>query len=554
MGVSACVDNTLSRRSFVKGAAAAGALALASAGAARADVAVTVLPETWDYAADVVIVGYGAAGAMAAREAVAEGASAIVLEKCDEAMCGGSTCASAGAVFPNDPTAMYGWSRGYISQETIQAVVGEGMADAAWLDAHGLDRATGGKGVYATTKQAVDALGVNVLYETPARHLVLDPVTREVLGVQAEGPDGSIINVKANKGVLLASGGFLGNSELVARFVVPKEVGMANQGAPTCTGDGLLMAQSAGAALKNLTWMCLELNGQASVAFRKASEELGCGMAHTPTGEFCGARIIVNQQAKRFMDEDKEYIHTKSLYPPFDYGGGWMAYTGFKNLPMYLIFDSQLMGSGKLSGADTLSMIGWSYAKDIYTWSDDNQAELDRGWLVKADTIEELVEKLAENSGHEALDAAVLQETIDTYNSYCEQGADPEFHRAEQPNAFYGTPCLQQLGKPPYYAAELVPNAIYTIGGLHWGEDGSTLDWDGNPIPGLYHAGDVGQYSEVSVVGIEDCMGMGSYTCRTIISKPVRDISGTVLVEVEVPAADASAEADISAYYATASE
>ena len=106
MGVSACVDNALSRRSFVKGAAAAGALALASAGAARADVAVTVLPETWDYAADVVIVGYGAAGAMAAREAVAEGASAIVLEKCDEAMCGGSTCASAGAVFPNDPTAM----------------------------------------------------------------------------------------------------------------------------------------------------------------------------------------------------------------------------------------------------------------------------------------------------------------------------------------------------------------------------------------------------------------------------------------------------------------
>ena len=99
-----------------------------------------------------------------------------------------------------------------------------------------------------------------------------------------------------------------------------------------------------------------------------------------------------------------------------------------------------------------------------------------------------------------------------------------------------------------------MPNAIYTIGGLHWGEDGSTLDWDGNPIPGLYHAGDVGQYSEVSVVGIEDCMGMGSYTCRTIISKPVRDIPGTVLVEVEAPAVDASAEADISAYYATASE
>ena len=223
MNTAACAVDSLNRRSFVKGAAASGALALATASmvattTARADVPITVLPDVWDYAADVVIVGYGAAGAMAAREAVALGASALVLEKCDEGMCGGSTCASAGAVFPNDAASMYEWSRGYVSLETIQTVIGEGLADAGWLDAHGLDRTTGGKGVWATTKQAVDALGVNVLYETPARHLVLDPATREVLGVQAEGPDGTAVNVKANKGVLLASGGFLGNAELVARF------------------------------------------------------------------------------------------------------------------------------------------------------------------------------------------------------------------------------------------------------------------------------------------------------------------------------------------------
>ena len=551
----------IERRDFLKTAALGGA-ALSAAGLglgalapqAQAQTIVSELPQTWDYEADVVIVGYGIAGASAAREAIAEGVSCIVLEKCDETMCGGSTCASAGAIFPNNVDNMYAWSRGYISKETIQAVTDEGLAVATWLDANGLDRTTGGKGVWATSKKIVDGCGVTVLYETPGKKLIADPVTHEVFGVQAEDKAGNVITVKANRGVLLSTGGFLGNEELVARFVVPKEVGLVNQGAPTCTGDGLLMGLSVGAALKNLTWMCLELNGQASVAYKKASEELGTAMLHTPDGEYCGARIIVNAQGKRFMDEDKEFIHTKCLYEPFNYGGGWMAYTGFTNLPMYLIFDSQLMDGGKLSGAGTLGAIGWAYAKDIYTWSDDNQAELEKGWLVQADTIEELVAKLAESSGNDPIDAAALQETIDTYNGYCEQGVDPDFHRAEQPNAYYGTPKLQALGKPPYYAAQLSPCAIYTIGGLHWGERGETLDWDGNPIPGLYHAGDVGQYSEVSVVGIEDCMGMGSYACRTICAQPVRDIPGESTNVVEVPTAEMMAAADITAVAAPAAQ
>lgn len=537
---------SLTRRSFVAGAAvAAGFAGLTAGGAAMAKTPATELPQTWDYEADVVVVGYGAAGAAAAREAIAQGASVLVLEKCDEFLCGGSTAASAGAVFPNDVENMYAWSRGYIDRETIGAVVNEGLQVATWLDANGLDRSAGGKGIWATTKKIVDACGPTVLYETPAKQLVADPVTHEVFGVLAEDAQGNPVAVKAVKGVLLASGGFLGNEELVHRFVVPREVGMVNQGAPTCTGDGLLMALSVGAALKNLTWMCLELNGQASVAFTKASEELGTAMLHTPDGEFCGARIIVNQKAQRFMDEDREFIHTKCNYAPFDYAGGFMAYQGFANLPMYLVFDSQLMGSGKLSGAGTLSAIGWAYAKDIYTWSDDNMAELEKGWIVQADTLDELVEKLAEQSGNEPLDAAALQQTIDTYNGYCAEGADPEFHRAAQPNMFYGTPCLQPLGTPPYYACQLSPCAIYTIGGLHWGPGGATLDWDGNPIPGLYHAGDVGQYSEISVVGIEDCMGMGSYACRTICGQPARSIPGEVKTVVPAPGADQVAAAAI---------
>ena len=532
----------------MKGAAlTAGAAMVASAGTAMADNVAAPLPESWDYEADVVIVGYGAAGAAAAREAIAQGVSAVVLEKCDEFWCGGSTCASAGAVFPNDVESMYNWSRGYISREEIGDVVNSGLAMAGWLDANGLDRGDGGKGTYGSTKQIVDACGPNVLYETPAKRLVVDPLTHEVFGVIAEDAQGNEVAVKANKGVLLASGGFLGNEELVHRFVVPREVGMLNQGAPTCTGDGLLMAVSAGAALKNLNWMCLELNGQASIAYTKASEEIGTAILHTAMdSDKAGARIIVNQKGQRFMDEDKEFIHTKCNYAPFDYSGGFMAYEGFANLPMYLIFDSQLMDNVRLGNGGMLNTIGWAYAKDLYTWSEDNKAELERGWFVQADTIEELVEKLAEQSGNDPIDAEVLKQTIETYNGYCADGVDADFHRAEKPNMHYGEPALVALGEPPYYACQVSPCAIYTIGGLHWGPGGATLDWDGNPIPGLYHAGDVGQYSEISVVGIEDCMGMGIVACRTICGQPSREIPGEATTVIEPPSADQIAAATIA--------
>ena len=403
----------------------------------------------------------------------------------------------------------------YISREAIQQIADEGGRIAGWFD----------------------ACGPQVLYETPAKRLIADPATNEVFGVLAEDASGNPVTVKANKGVLLASGGFLGNEELVHRFGVPRQVGMVNQGAPTCTGDGLLMGLSVGAALKNLNFWCLELNGLGSVGYTKAAQELGTAITHSPSGDAAGARIIVNQKGKRFMDEDKEFLHTKCNYEPFNYAGGWLAYEGFSNLPMYLIFDSQLMNSGPLGNGGNFATIGWAYAKDIYTWSADNQAELERGWFVQADTVEELVQKLAEQSGHDPIDA---------YNGYCADGYDPDCHRLEYSNKVYGEPSMLPLGQPPYYACEISPCAIYTIGGLHWGEGGATLDWDGNPIPGLYHAGDVGQYSEVSVVGLQDCMAMGAITCRTICGQPSREIPGEAATVVEAPTAGQIAAATIA--------
>lgn len=543
-------NERISRRAFLRGAAAGavgiGVLGMGIAGAE--EKMADYLPAAWDYEADVVIVGYGVAGGAAAREAIAEGVSCIVLEKCDEAFCGGSACASAGAMFGNPPDGVNAWARGYVSRETIDKVWAEGSKIHQWLGDKGLDTGTQGVGVYNSLKNAVDSCGVTVLYETPGKRLVFDPTTHEVFGVCAEDKDGNEVYVKANKGVLLATGCFLANEELMHRFLIPKEVHLANVGAASCTGDGLLMGLSVNAALKNMTWQCLENYGQGSVALQKGSDELGTGLLHLPAGEFRGARIYVNQKGKRFMDEDFWYCHTKGNNPALEYGGMWLAYEGFVNLPMYLIFDSQLFEGGCIGPHN--AGIGWANAKGIYNWSSDNKAELEKGWIVKADTIEDLVERLAEQSDHDPIDSETLKASIETYNGYCAEGLDKDFARASVQNPILGPSTLEAITKPPYYACELVPAAIYTIGGLHWGEGGETLDWDGNPIPGLYHAGDVGQFTEVGVLGLRDNMAAGSYTCRTICQAERRLIPGEAAVAIPMPTAEEMAAADISGYTA----
>ena len=120
---------------------------------------------------------------------------------------------------------------------------------------------------------------------------------------------------------------------------------------------------------------------------------------------------------------------------------------------------------------------------------------------MKGDTIEELVQNLAKQSGNPAIDAETLKNTIATYNSYCANGEDPDFGRS----SFY----LDAFGEGPYYAAQILPTAVYTIGGLAGGENCETLDWDGNPIPRLYHAGDIGQPTKILIAALQGALSLG---------------------------------------------
>lgn len=209
--------------------------------------------------------------------------------------------------------------------------------------------------------------------------------------------------------------------------------------------------KAAGAALYNANSHGIEIR---YLALKKASEELGTGMLTGPVGEKRSARLFVNGAGKRFMNEEEYLVHNKDLYKWLTFpGNAETGYLGWTNQPVYLIFDSQLFGSEAVGGfwAD----YGWAYSKGIYTWSADNQAELDKGWLVRGDTLEELAANLAAQSGQAPLDAAALAATVQEYNAAAASGQDA-----------LGRTAMLPLDKGPFYAAELSMSVMYTIGGL----------------------------------------------------------------------------------------
>lgn len=470
------------------------------------------MPEKWDLSADVVVVGYGPAGAMAAKAAYEEGASTLIIEKESYENSGGSAFASQGYIFNYTPELIEHSSMGKLDSESSQIILEEGTKAVEWMKQFGLELngviSKGyGPGFYEALRKGIDSLKLQIIYDTPAEELIFDPVTREVYGVKCTDKTGNVINVKANKGVVLCTGGFIENEDLVDRFLIPKGTGMVSAGAPSQTGDGLLMALDAGAAIDGMTSFNVEWYG---LAFKKASEEMDTAILHLINEGAIDARIFVNQDGNRFMDEETYIVHNKSQLPFLDYVGEMSTgYPGWTNLPMYVIFDSTLADSAPV-GPNNYN-VGWASHKDIYdNWSVDNQVELEKGWLVSDDTLEGLVAKLAESSGNPEINLENLQKAIDQYNSYCEQQEDVEFGRSPK--------TLKPLNNPTYYAAELVPSPVYTIGGLQGGDNGETLDWDGNPIPRLYHAGDIAQPIDLMVVGLPGAMALGTLAGRAAAS------------------------------------
>lgn len=507
------MGQSVTRRNFLKigaigTAAAFGSAALSgcsSDGNGGADIASV----KWDHEADVVVVGYGGAGASAAIGAARAGATVIVLEKAPEGEEGGNLGVCGGGWIVVDESNLDGAFdfikaqvpssvtdeeiSGFIDElagtpefvESCGATLGEvGNAPGCLYPnlvgakaVPGSQNAGGpGKKLFSHLKETTESLsGVQVMYETPGYKLVFDPTTKEVFGVVAKQGDAEV-HVKAKRGVILALGGYENNLEMVHQYCAP-EVPIYPWGTPYNTGDGFPMITEIGA--KQRHFASVEWG---SFCFKKASDDAGTAVAIVYTADQFENAILVNKYGKRFQNEIAHNAgflptptHDKSPLPQLNYDP--VENMEYPNLPFYMVFDETKRAAGPLANlASKDSGQTWCGVHKNFTWSDDNMAEIDKGYLFKADSIEELAKKAD-------IDPATLQETVDNWNAMVASGIDTEFGRTGQ---------LSPISTPPFYLSEMALSFINTQGGPERDAAHRVLDWNGSAIPRLYAGGEFG--------------------------------------------------------------
>lgn len=491
------IVNGISRRNFLATAAAlAGGAAVAGlAGCSQSEgneLAETKTDTEWAGEADVIVIGYGNAGIGATKGALDEGGSVIILEKAPAEFAGGSLCANDGNWSIVSQEALINGSFGVMGQSVANAINEEGPLFGDWLEECGVEwqesKNSVGQMVRSTENgrmiwnAANDFLSQNenvkIVYDSPCVKLIKNEAD-EIIGA-AVNQNGELVNYKARKGVVIATGTYASNPDFVQGHhyaCLPYASGTS----PYNTGDGMVLAAKAGGRSFQDLSLAIEFG---PLSCRAASEELGMAM---PLSSLYSKGIMVNGEGKRFMSESNLMDHNKTTEPILQIkctnkggkAGNWG--NGYFNLPAWVVLDAATFQSEPLGRP-----FGWVNTFEVYDWSDDNQAELDKGWILSADTIEELASKMTSKNSMTGedivVDAEGLKQTIAEYNAAVEAGIDPLGK-----NEMYLVP----VGEGPYYAVEVIPSVMYTNNGITVNDEMQVLDWEGNPLPRLYAAGDV---------------------------------------------------------------
>ena len=481
------------------------------------------VPSNWDTEAEIVIVGFGGAGAAASITASDLGAKVIILEKAPQGRHGGNTKVAAQGYLNPDSiegavaylTAMCGPYE--VPEDMVQVWAEEVCQNNDWITSIGGDpqehqfqvgieypELPGSDTVhkfhngdilgYSETwkffDKAVQERPIEILYETPGKELIQNDITKEIIGVKAIR-DGKPYYVKATKGVILTCGGFENNQEMIRNYL-PGIPYCYTNGSPYNEGDGITMAVTVGAEL----W---HMNNFAGPSFALKVDEFPTSFSMQAlhfSKETPGGMIVIGSNGGRFFDEKYKHNHGKVKK-----NGVWAPMP--TPCPLYMIFDHTLLTSGPLYDKEPRS--AWNPMVDQYDWSDSNEAELAKGWIKKADTIEDLADQI----NH---DPAVLQDTINKWNYSCELGEDIEYGRKLM---------LNPLVTAPFYAVELSPAMLNTQGGPRRNTKAQIIRPDGSPIPRLYSSGELGSiysYLYQGTGNIGECFAFGRIAARNAVA------------------------------------
>lgn len=449
----------------------------------------------------LIVIGGGIAGFAAALEAAEAGRHVVLLEKMPDI--GGSSAMSGGCLafagtdlqvangiedssdllasdllevgmHENDPDLVNAYAQNQLA--TYQWLRGHGVAFSPVIEAssgqsvprvHTVDPAD----TVRTLAARCQASGhVVVMTDTRARRLLRDSETSPVHGVVAEGPQGEI-TLHASAGVLLASGGFGRDPEMVHRFAPQYDNAVFVCGEGN-VGDGLRMAWKLGADLRDMAY----------IKGTYGKHPVDTLNHHSCLAVYKGA-IAVNQDGKRYVDESISY---KLL------GDACMAQPYHTS---YQIFDQPIFESGD----DRVRIL-------------DFGRRMEEGLIIQADTLAELAQQIE-------VPYETLKETIDTYNRDVDAGVDTVFHRRK---LVHNHGDLRRIETGPFYAYPSTAAVFGTYCGVRVDADMRVMDVFGEPIPGLFAAGEVtggfhgGAYMTGSALG--KAVVFGRVAARTALA------------------------------------
>lgn len=502
----------LNRRQFVAGAALASAAAASGAAAALADE--DAAEGQWDLEADVVIVGCGGGG-MAAAVLLSESGKEVAVVEVGSDQHAGNTSLCAGMIQGcctkaqaergiDDSVDEYlklldACSEGYGDPELRRLFAENCGPTVDWLSEQGVvfppeNITTSGtvSDLYADVTpsvprchvvasysgaEIVDVLydkavanGADFLFNTEATRLVFDD--GRMAGIAAVGADGGELRIGARDAVLMSSGGFSRNIDMVNTFMTPSLAGMASD-RPVLASYGSLYQKGTGIR------MCMALG--AGLATPWLAYNAAPGIAANPDvnqGGFIGTPgIYVSTDGKRHINEDRSSCSSEAMVTKI-----WQQDQGF----VWGIWDQ--------AGVD---------GAPVHYISQDFSNEVDEGCVFKAETLEELAEAIG-------VDPAALVQTVADYNDAMASGTD-ELGRT-------GGGAIEQA---PFYAGRVVAVSPDTAGGVTVNTRLQVTDVFGEPIPGLYAVGNmVGGFKGRVNVGCGQAIGWG-YTSGRLAGEDI---------------------------------
>jgi urocanate reductase len=516
-------DTPLKRRDFLATGAAAGAVAI---GAMQAQPAQAADAIAWDREVDVVVIGAGAGGLVAGIAAREKGATVLIVEKNFDI--GGRAMMSYGGLYigggnrlqkaiGNDDTpdkVFEDWSRPekpmgrYSDRELVRVYADNNLDLFDWLEKHGirwegyrpapdrLDRArtrlnvvpwpnevTGparGPGFVRPLAKTAREMGIEILLQQQMTKIHREgPTYGRVMGISIIEVDDlhnqktTTMNIRARKGVVIATGGSAGNPIFRTMFDVrlTDEYQAENSEWSQRTADGEIAAMEIGAAIGATACQTTEDDNLLNKG-RMGKKSNGSATDLYPTApHFFRARalgltvknyqniILVKENGLRFYSETAD---TRD----YEYYAAALAWTGDPKKmngggPIWAIFD-----------ADAVARETWQ-VKPPYV--DLN------GYFFTADTIEQLAARIVNEYQWRPMPSSALQRTVERYNSFVDKGVDEDFKKP--------TP-MHKIAKPPFYAAWHTPALHDSYTGIRINTTGQVLDLRGKPIPGLYACGD----------------------------------------------------------------